>query len=309
MNLLKHIGNWWSTRYKTAGCIGKSLLLILPLTCGCCFLTLAAGMMIPTTKEPVAVAIQEQSATDEPATRVAEPTATAEATLAPQRTDAAQPTDAPQATEAVAATVTPLPTDTPPPTSTQRPTSTPVPQLVLTSNGVNLRSGPSTAHDAIGTVGSEDALLVLARNHDSSWYNVQLADGTRGWVAASVAELSAGVDVQSVPIAATLPAPPTLPPPSPTAPPPTATIAPLPTAAPTQPAAPTAPPPPQPTSPPPEAQNCTPGYSPCIPPGPDVDCAGGSGNGPRYVQGPVTVDQSQGDPYDLDRDGDGVGCE
>jgi hypothetical protein len=32
--------------------------------------------------------------------------------------------------------------------------------------------------------------------------------------------------------------------------------------------------------------NCTAGYSPCIPPGSDVDCAGGSGNGPRYVDGP-----------------------
>jgi hypothetical protein len=52
---------------------------------------------------------------------------------------------------------------------------------------------------------------------------------------------------------------------------------------------------------------CTPGYSPCIPPGPDVDCAGGSGNGPRYVQGPVQVTGS--DPYHLDANGDGVGCD
>ncbi|HEX4726542.1 MAG TPA: hypothetical protein VH298_02015 [Jatrophihabitans sp.] len=55
------------------------------------------------------------------------------------------------------------------------------------------------------------------------------------------------------------------------------------------------------------AQDCTPGYSPCIPPGPDVDCAGGSGNGPRYVQGPVYV--TGNDPYGLDSDHDGVGCE
>jgi hypothetical protein len=39
----------------------------------------------------------------------------------------------------------------------------------------------------------------------------------------------------------------------------------------------------------------------------DVDCAGGSGNGPAYVQGPVTVVGT--DIYDLDRSGDGVGCE
>lgn len=64
------------------------------------------------------------------------------------------------------------------------------------------------------------------------------------------------------------------------------------------------PPPP----PPPDNGNCTPGYSPCIPPGPDVDCAGGSGDGPRYVEGPVTVTGS--DPYRLDEGGEpGIGCE
>jgi resuscitation-promoting factor RpfB len=49
------------------------------------------------------------------------------------------------------------------------------------------------------------------------------------------------------------------------------------------------------------------GYSPCIPPGPDVDCLGGTGDGPRFVSGPVRVTGS--DPYGLDGDGNGVGCE
>jgi hypothetical protein len=53
---------------------------------------------------------------------------------------------------------------------------------------------------------------------------------------------------------------------------------------------------------------CHPSYSPCIADeGTDVDCAGGSGNGPRYVHGPVQVHGP--DEYDLDRDGNGVGCE
>lgn len=52
-------------------------------------------------------------------------------------------------------------------------------------------------------------------------------------------------------------------------------------------------------------QNCQ-GYDPCIEPGPDVDCRGGSGNGPRY-SGPVRVVGA--DPYDLDRNNDGWGCE
>jgi hypothetical protein len=38
-----------------------------------------------------------------------------------------------------------------------------------------------------------------------------------------------------------------------------------------------------------------------------VDCAGGSGNGPAYVAGPVSVIGS--DIYGLDADGDGIGCE
>ena len=49
------------------------------------------------------------------------------------------------------------------------------------------------------------------------------------------------------------------------------------------------------------------GYEPCITPGPDVDCEGGEGNGPRYVAGPVFVDGA--DPYGLDSNYDGVGCE
>ena len=51
---------------------------------------------------------------------------------------------------------------------------------------------------------------------------------------------------------------------------------------------------------------CTPGYSPCLPPASDYDCAGGSGDGPKYT-GYVTVTGS--DPYGLDSDGDGAGCE
>jgi hypothetical protein len=55
------------------------------------------------------------------------------------------------------------------------------------------------------------------------------------------------------------------------------------------------------------AGNCDPNYDPCVPIASDVDCAGGSGNGPEYVKGPVRVIGV--DVYGLDRDGNGVGCE
>lgn len=68
----------------------------------------------------------------------------------------------------------------------------------------------------------------------------------------------------------------------------------------------TAPPAPPPTAPP---RNCHPSYEgECLKVGiGDYDCAGGSGNGPNYAQGTVRVVGP--DEFDLDRDGDGWGCE
>ena len=72
-----------------------------------------------------------------------------------------------------------------------------------------------------------------------------------------------------------------------------------------------APPPPPSTAPPPTtpARNCDPSYPDvCLDPAvEDYDCAGGSGNGPEYVEGPIRV--LPPDPFHLDRDGDGLGCE
>ena len=55
------------------------------------------------------------------------------------------------------------------------------------------------------------------------------------------------------------------------------------------------------------SSDCDPNYSGCVPIASDVDCAGGSGNGPAYVKGPVRVIGK--DIYKLDYDGDGIGCE
>ena len=52
---------------------------------------------------------------------------------------------------------------------------------------------------------------------------------------------------------------------------------------------------------------CDPNYSGCVPIASDVDCAGGSGNGPAYVRGTVKVIGT--DIYNLDVDGDGLACE
>lgn len=52
---------------------------------------------------------------------------------------------------------------------------------------------------------------------------------------------------------------------------------------------------------------CDLNYSGCVPIASDVDCAGGTGNGPAYVKGPVKVIGK--DIYGLDKDRDGIGCE
>jgi uncharacterized protein YabE (DUF348 family) len=53
---------------------------------------------------------------------------------------------------------------------------------------------------------------------------------------------------------------------------------------------------------------CDPNYSgACVPIASDVDCGGGSGNGPAYLYGTARVIGY--DIYGLDRDGDGLACE
>jgi hypothetical protein len=107
----------------------------------------------------------------------------------------------------------------------------------------------------------------------------------------------------NVPSSATLTVPLTVPAPTTTVPP-TTTPPPPSTARPTK-AAPT-------TAPTAAAKvesksACHASYTPCVPVAGDVDCAGGTGDGPAYVTGPVRVIGA--DTYKLDHDRDGVGCE
>jgi hypothetical protein len=72
--------------------------------------------------------------------------------------------------------------------------------------------------------------------------------------------------------------------------------------------APTPDPTPVPTPEPTPVQECHPSYAgACLDPySADYDCAGGSGDGPDYTG---TVSVVGDDPFDLDRDGDGVACD
>jgi hypothetical protein len=78
------------------------------------------------------------------------------------------------------------------------------------------------------------------------------------------------------------------------------------TVPPSPPPAPTPAPPPPP--PPPAKPACDPNYKgACLDPNAsDYDCAGGSGDGPKYTG---TVQVVGADHFDLDRDGDGIACD
>jgi hypothetical protein len=104
---------------------------------------------------------------------------------------------------------------------------------------------------------------------------------------------STTVGVHTLPSLATSTIPPTI-------------AAPRATTAPTRPPA-TQPPATQPPATQPPSAQCHPSYSGCLDPNsPDYDCAGGSGNGPDYTG---RVEVYGPDPYGLDADGNGVGCE
>lgn len=144
------------------------------------------------------------------------------------------------------------------------------------------------------------------------------------WIAAAIvliaffAAIGSGEDDPSPSTAADNTTTTTTPPPvttTTTTPPPTTTAAPAPRTTVEAPAPAPAPPPvkpkpkpkPAPKPAPEPVSDCDPNYGGCVPVASDVDCAGGSGNGPAYVDGPVQVIGN--DIYDLDRDGDGTGCD
>ncbi|MGQ9888022.1 MAG: SH3 domain-containing protein [Aggregatilineales bacterium] len=120
-------------------------------------------------------------------------------------------------TDTPAATATPLPaTDTPLPTATDTPaptgaatstatalatatplfaTTTPQPPqvmaVVVASQRVNVRSGPGTGFQPIGSLPPGTQVEVIGRSGDAGWIQVRLADGREGWISASLLRINA----------------------------------------------------------------------------------------------------------------------
>ncbi|WP_368496841.1 G5 domain-containing protein [Herbiconiux sp. A18JL235] len=172
------------------------------------------------------------------------------------------------------------PTATPKPTATSKPTSTPrpAPSLVMVDVPEAIAFGASTYEDPNVDVGTNVVVTAGVAGQKVTRWELTVVDGVET-ARRLVSETVTVAPVDEVTAIGTRQPPP---PPAPE-------------------------PEPQPEAAAPGG-GCDPNYAgACVPIDSDVDCAGGSGNGPSYVRGPVQVIGS--DIYDLDRDGDGIACD
>lgn len=152
------------------------------------------------------------------------PTADVAATQAAQAAEAAVA----QATNEAAATAVAAPTNT---AVAAEPTATATPDsaIAITTQGMNVRSGPGTNYSIIGAAQAGEQYVITGKDPSGAWWQVTF-NGQSGWL---FGQLVTANNSAGVPVAQNIPAPP----------PPTATPVP----APTQPPAPTqAPAPPAP---------------------------------------------------------------
>lgn len=85
--------------------------------------------------------------------------------------------------------ITPIPSDTPiPPSPTEPP---PIVGIVASSQTVNVREGPGTAFRAILALNPGTGVTLLGQSEDGDWYNIQMDDGSEGWISSSLLRLQA----------------------------------------------------------------------------------------------------------------------
>ncbi len=121
-------------------------------------------------------------------------------------------------------TATPVP-PTPTPTATATATATPKPEVVVQSQKLNVRAGPSILHPRIAQISQGESFEVVGKNPEGTWWQIRLPDGTIGWVYAKL--VSPQGSIETVQVAENIPTPPPTPTPRPTpTPKPTPTPAP-----------------------------------------------------------------------------------
>jgi hypothetical protein len=302
LHALVRVTKWWGQRMQHHWRAGQKGLAAAWLVGGLCAVCTAGTLVLPSspsqTRPPRDVAAVpgahpspterlQRAALADRATRTPrnspEPAATStdepkqEPTREPTReaTDVTQPSATSAPPPATASLV--------PPTATIPPTATPEPPTVLIQvETLNARTGPSDQYDVLTQVPNGTELPALAFSSDRAWVQVMVGGNTPAWVRTEFVQLNR-TDALGTAEGPELVASPTSPP--------TATR------------------PPAPTSPPAPPPSTGGGYNgPYDPYGPDVDCGHFSTHAQaqafyRAAGGPAS------DPYDLDRDRDGIACE
>ena len=129
-------------------------------------------------------------------------------------------TPTPAATMPPTATPEPRPTQPPieQPTATPAPTDTPQPQVakvIVIAPQANLRMGPGTTHPKAGVVKQGDTFVVLGKNPDGKWLEIQV-NGQPVWIFSNLVRVEHPEVITVSEIIPTPPPAPTQPPPPPT---------------------------------------------------------------------------------------------
>lgn len=82
-----------------------------------------------------------------------------------------------------------------------------LPIAEVTTNALNVRTGPGTNYDRIGSVSQGDQLIILGQYNNCGWLNIQTRDELVGWVSGSARYVILNVDCSVLP-AVEAPAPP-----------------------------------------------------------------------------------------------------
>jgi hypothetical protein len=118
----------------------------------------------------------------------------------------------PQPTTQATATNTVVPTAT----NISAPTNTPTPDVptVTVNRGANVRGGPSTLFDVVGSLRAGDTATLFSRSLDGRWFKIQYYN-TEAWIFADLVDFAG--DLAAIPSEAGPPLPPTATPVPPTA--------------------------------------------------------------------------------------------
>lgn len=132
--------------------------------------------------------------------------ATPTATVTDTVTETDRVTETPEATATAPVSPTATPTEEP----TAEPPETPAAPQVTAGNNINVRAGPGTDFDIVGSLAADESAVVTGQNEAGDWWQIDL-DGDSGWV---LGALVTAENAQDVPVVETPPA--TAPAPSPT---------------------------------------------------------------------------------------------